>query len=100
MRLSNSRDIERGILDRCAAAGRGQVAAPSDAREANLFNLAGMVLRTSHPSQSARLIELAEKYLALHGGDRMTPEELAGMREILDISRFRNNLKKHLDYRL
>lgn len=100
MRLSNSREIERKILDRCAAAGLGQVITPSGAREANLFNLAGMVLRSSHPSQAARLIELAEKYLAQHRDDRMAPEELASMREILDIPRFRNNLKKHLDYRL
>lgn len=97
MKLTNSRESERKILDRCVAAGLGQLNAPSGAREANLFNLGGIVLRSSRPAHAARLIEVAERYLARHPSDRMSPEDLASMREIFDIPRFRNNLIKHLD---
>jgi hypothetical protein len=63
------RDVEAALLTRCAAVAREAAPAAQDQREANVFRLASMVVRSQFPRESDRLMLTSEQYFAAHPND-------------------------------
>lgn len=91
-----SRDDERNVLGRCAAAARGDVMAAFDQREANVFRLAAMVLQSRLPVESGRLMHASDQYFRLHPTDKMSSAEVVRKGWVLGLPRLRDMLTMQL----
>lgn len=68
----NARQTEAVLLKRCTDAARQPTLAAADQREANVFLLASMIVRSGYPDESKNLKAASEKYFARHEGDRLS----------------------------
>ncbi|GAB7541140.1 hypothetical protein [Cupriavidus sp. D39] len=91
-----SRDDERNVLGRCAAAARGDVTAAFDQREANVFRLAAMVLQSRLPVESGRLMHASDQYFRLHPTDKVSSAEVVRKGWVLGLPRLRDMLTMQL----
>ena len=91
-----SRDVERALLNRCAAAAMGELAHASDQREANVFRLASMVLRPRMPSEAARLMTASERYFKQHPSDLLASGDVVRNGWVLSVPRLRDMLTMQL----
>lgn len=60
----NARDLENAVLARCANVSAGVGLSARDAREANVFRLAGMVIGSVRPAEAARLRQASDQFFA------------------------------------
>ena len=91
-----SRDVEHSLLSRCAAAATGKLARASDQREANVFRLASMLLRSRMPSEAARLMTASESYFSQHPTDLLASAEVVRNGWVLSVHRLRDMLTMQL----
>jgi len=93
-----SRDVERALLNRCAAAAKGELADATDQREANVFRLASMVLRPRMPIEAARLMTASECYFRQHPTDLLASAEVVRNGWVLSVPRLRDMLTMQLHH--
>jgi hypothetical protein len=94
----NARDEENYLLKRCAAVARDlppvSDALPSahDAREANVFRVASMVVNAHFPVEAARLLNASEHYFAQYPDALLSPVEVVRRSWVLNLPRFHDML--------
>ncbi len=91
-----ARDVEAKLLTRCAAVAR-EVAPPAqDQREANVFRLASMVVRSAFPRESDRLMRGSEHYFAAHPNEVLNLGEVVRNGWVMNLPRLRDMLIRQL----
>jgi hypothetical protein len=91
-----ARDVEAALLTRCAAVAREAAPAAQDQREANVFRLASMVVRSEFPRESDRLMLASEQYFAAHPNDSLLPGAVVRNGWIVSLPRLRDMLSHRL----
>jgi uncharacterized protein (DUF924 family) len=91
-----ARELEAALLTRCTAAAREVVSAAKDQREANVFQLASMVVRSQFPRESTSLMRASEQYFATHPNERLAPGEVVRNGWVLSLPRLRDMLSRQL----
>lgn len=91
-----AREIESAMLVRCSAVAMGLASSAEDQREANLFRLAAMVLRSRFPGESVSLMQASERYFALHPDQKLDPADVVRNGWIFSMPRFRDMLTHSL----
>jgi hypothetical protein len=90
------RDSESALLARCSAVAQEGAQSAQDQREANVFRLAAMVLRSRFPSESKCLMQASEQYLAVHPSERLAPADVVRKGWVLSLPRLRDMLSRRL----
>ncbi|MFZ4536068.1 hypothetical protein [Propionivibrio sp.] len=91
-----AREVEAALLTRCAVAARESVPTAQDQREANMFQLAAMVVRSQFPRESTSLMRASEQYFATHPDERLTPGDVVRNGWVLSLPRLRDMLSHQL----
>lgn len=94
-----AREAESALLARCSVVAREAVQFARDQREANVFRLAAMLVRSRFPSESRCLLQASERYFDLHPSERLAPAEVVRKGWVLSLPRLRDmlshSLRKH-----
>lgn len=91
-----ARDIEAALLTRCTAVAREVAPTAKDQREANVFQLAAMVVRSRFPRESTSLKRASEQYFATHPNERLAPGDVVRNGWVLSLPRLRDMLTHQL----
>jgi hypothetical protein len=94
-----ARDVERQLLARCVQAARDPSTAATDAREANVFRLAGLVCGRPFLAERQRLLVCSQRFFDAHPGSRLEPGELVRRGWVVSLPRFRDMLREQLQQR-
>jgi hypothetical protein len=92
----NARDAESALLTRCATAAHEVGQAAQDQLEANVFQLAAMVVQSRFPRESEHLMRASERYFASHPGERLAPVEVVRNGWVSSLPRLRDMLSRQL----
>ncbi len=92
----SARDLEAALLNRCAAASREESAVAHDQREANVFQVAAMVIRSSFPHESMGLMRASERYFATHPDERLASRDVVRKGWVQSLPRLRDMLGQQL----
>jgi hypothetical protein len=84
--------------DRCVAVAKEGSQSAEDQREANVFRLAAMVIqpRRGHTTESKRLMQASEQYVAVHPTEELEPGEVVRKGWIISLPRLRDMLSARL----
>lgn len=91
-----AREIEAAMLTRCITAAREDTSSAQNQREANVFQLAAMVLRSQFPQPSANLERASELYFAAHPTERLTAAEVVRNGWVVGLPRLHDRLCRKL----
>lgn len=91
-----ARDVEAALLTRCAAVARGVAPTAQDQREANVFRLASMVVRSEFPRESNNLMLASEQYFSTHPNESLLPCEVVRSGWVTSLPRLRDMLSHRL----
>lgn len=91
-----ARDAESALLDRCVGVARALTQAARDQREANVFRLAAMVVRSRFPGESVCLMQASERYFASHPDERLLPADVVRKGWVFSLPRLRDMLSHRL----
>lgn len=92
----NARDDEAALLARCAAVSRDPVQTAKDQREANVFRLAAMVVRSSFPDESKRLMSASDQYFSRRPDEILDPADIVRKGWVVSLPRLRDMLGRLL----
>jgi hypothetical protein len=67
-----------------------------DQREANVFQIAAMVVRSRFPRESTNLMRASEQYFATHANERLAPGDVVRQGWISSLPRLRDMLTHQL----
>ena len=99
MRMT-AREIEAAMLKRCASIARQTgTGIAQDQREANIFRLAAMVVRSRFPQAASNLMQASEKYFSIHPEDKLPAGDVVRNGWILGAPRLRDMLTQQLGQR-
>lgn len=93
-----ARDVESALLARCAVVAQEVTQSAQDQREANVFQLAAMVVQSQFPSESKCLTQASERYFALHPNDRLASAEVIRRGWVMSLPRLRDMLSRQLQW--
>jgi len=88
----NARDIEAALLARCVSVARDPAQVARDPREANVFQLAAMVVEPHFPHESRSLMRASERYFTAHPDQRLSPAEVVQRGWVSNPPRLRDSL--------
>lgn len=91
-----ARELEAVLLTRCASVARDVAPIAQDQREANVFHLAAMVVRSRFPRESTRLMLASERYFATHPSERLAPGDVVRSGWVQSLPRLPDMLSKQL----
>ena len=91
-----ARELEAELLSRCTIAAREAEPSANNQREANVFQLAAMVVRSQFPVESTRLMRASERYFATHPNERLAPGDVIRNGWVLNLPRLRDMLSHRL----
>jgi len=91
-----TRELEAALLTRCTVVAREFVPTAQDQREANVFQLAAMVVRSQFPHESTNLMRASEQYFAQHPNERLAPGDVVRNGWVLSLPRLRDMLSHQL----
>lgn len=91
-----ARDAESALLTRCSVVAREAEQSAQDQREANVFRLAAMVVRSRFPGESMCLMQASERYFVSHPNDRLEPADVVRKGWVLSLPRLRDMLSRRL----
>jgi hypothetical protein len=94
----NARDAEATLLARCQAVARDGEQSARDQREANVFRLAAMVVRSRFPVESASLMRASEQYFARHPDEELASGDVLRKGWVLSLPRLRDMLEHSLQW--
>jgi hypothetical protein len=92
-----ARDIEVELLGRCIAVARTSTTKALDQREANIFYVAAIVIKSKFPNESLSLIQASELYFAVHPNERMAAADVIRNGWISSLPRLRDCLSIELN---
>ncbi|PND31731.1 hypothetical protein C1I89_23230 [Achromobacter pulmonis] len=91
-----ARDAESALLARCSVVAREAVQSAQDQREANVFRLAAMVVRSRFPRESMCLMQASDQYFASHPDEKLAPAEVVRKGWVSSLPRLRDMLSHRL----
>lgn len=91
-----AREAESALLARCTAVARKAEHSAYDQREANVFRLAAMVVRSQFPNESDSLMQASEQYFASHPNEKLDPADVVRKGWVLSLPRLRDMLSHQL----
>lgn len=91
-----ARDIESALLARCAAVARDVTLTAQDQREANVFRLAAMIMRSRFSAECDNLMRASDQYFALHPDESLASAELVRKGWVITLPRLRDKLSREL----
>ena len=91
-----AREVESALLARCSAVAREAAQVAQDQREANVFQLAAMVVRSQFPAESKCLAQASERYFASHPAEQLASAEVVRRGWVMSLPRFRDMLSRQL----
>ena len=92
----DSRQAESDLLARCCIAARDSNIPARDAREANVFRVAAMLIRMSLPQEADRLRQSSDRYFEAHIGNAVESPDVVRAGWVLGLPRFRDLLLRRL----
>ena len=93
------RDREAVLLTRCSAAARQVAPQAQDRREANVFHVAAVVVRSRFPQESTNLMHASEAYFAVHPDQRLASRDVVRNGWVQSLPRLRDMLSQQLQSR-
>jgi len=91
-----AREVESALLARCVAVARGIGSAAQDQREANVFRLAAIVVRSQFLRETGCLMLASEQYFAVHPTERLAADAVVRKGWGIGLPRLRNRLIRGL----
>lgn len=91
-----ARELESALLTRCAVVAREATQAAQDQREANVFQLAAIVVQSRFPAESKCLTQASERYFASHPNERLASSEVVRRGWVMSLPRLRDMLSRQL----
>jgi hypothetical protein len=91
-----ARDAESALLARCSVVAQGGAQSAQNQREANVFRLAGMVVRSRFPRESECLMQASDRYFVSHPNERLAPADVVRKGWVLSLPRLRDMLSHQL----
>jgi hypothetical protein len=91
-----ARDTESALLARCSVVARVAAESAQDQREANVFRLAAMIVRSRFPAESLCLMQASERYFASHPDERLASADVVKKGWVLSLPRLRDMLSHRL----
>lgn len=91
-----ARDAESALLARCSVVAREAAQSALDQREANVFRLAAMVVRSRFPRESMCLMQASDQYFASHPDEKLAPAEVVRKGWVSSLPRLRDMLSHRL----
>ncbi|MBO9329760.1 hypothetical protein A6B37_22570 [Achromobacter sp. HZ01] len=91
-----ARDAESALLARCSVVAREAAQSAQDQREANVFRLAAMVVRSRFPRESMCLMQASDQYFASHPDEKLAPAEVVRKGWVSSLPRLRDMLSHRL----
>ncbi len=96
-----ARDIESALLVRCSAVARETAQAThaaQDQREANVFQLAAVLVQSRFPAESKCLAQASERYFVAHPNERLASPEVVRRGWVMSLPRLRDMLSRQLQW--
>jgi|SRR5690606_3106889 len=94
--MSTARDIEQAMLERCRQIATTPDDVPRNQAEANVCQLAGMIVRIRYPEAGARLFDAATRYFSDHPEQQVPSAEVVRRGWIINAPRLRDRLERLL----
>ncbi len=91
-----ARELEASLLKRCAIAAREVAPTAQDQREANVFQLAAVPVRSQFPRESTSLLLASEQYFAIYPCERLATGEIVRNGWVQSLPRLRDMLSQQL----
>ncbi len=91
-----ARDAESALLARCSVVAREAAQSAQDQREANVFRLAAMVVRSRFPRELMCLMQASDQYFASHPDEKLAPAEVVRKGWVSSLPRLRDMLSHRL----
>ena len=92
----DAREAESKLLARCVEAARDSQASSEDVVEANVFRLAGMVVRSEFLLEWKSLTEASQRYFDAHPGTLADAEDVVRNGWVASLPRLRDLLRAQL----
>lgn len=96
--VMDARENEKMLLDRCVFVAQHPGAAAGTGAEANVFRLAGSVLRSRLPAEASRLKAASAAYFAQYPEQRLPTAEVVGRGLVVSLPRLRDMLSRRLHW--
>lgn len=94
--VMDARETEKDLLDRCVFAAQYAGTSASNGSEANVFRLAGSVLRSRLPAESSRLKAASAAYFAQHPDEQLPATDVVRSGLVVSLPRLRDMLSQKL----
>jgi hypothetical protein len=91
-----TRELEAALLTRCTLAAREVAPIAQDQREANVFELAAMLVRSRFPREYTSLMLASAQYFATHPNERLAASDVVRNGWVLSLPRLRDMLSQQL----
>ena len=91
-----ARDAESALLARCSVVAREAAQSAQDQREANVFRLAALLVRSRFPNESMCLMQASERYFVAHPHEKLASAEVLRKGWVLSLPRLRDMLSHQL----
>lgn len=96
----NSRELEKILLDRCVFVAQHPGATAGNGAEANVFRLAGSVLRSRLPAEASRLKAVSAAYFEQHPNEQLPTAEVVRRGLVVSMPRLRDMLSQKLRWNI
>ena len=94
----SAREVESALLARCSAVARQPTQEARDQREANVFQVAAMLVRAQFPAESKSLAQSSERYFESHPNERLASAEVVQRGWVVSLPRLRDMLSRQLQW--
>ena len=94
----DAREKEKMMLDRCVFVAQQVNASACNGAEANVFRLAGSVLRSRLPVEASRLKTASANYFVSHPNEQLDTAEVVRRGLVVSMPRLRELLSRKLDW--
>ncbi len=91
-----ARELEAELLTRCTIAARAVSPTAKDQCDANVFQLAAMVVRSQFPAESTRLMQASERYFATHPNEQLALGDVIKNGWVINLPRLRDMMSHQL----
>ncbi len=88
----NARQVEADMLKRCVLVAQGLEAVARDQREANVFRVAAMVVKSRLPSEAEKLMQASQNYFSSYPNHRLQEAEVIKNGWVSSLPRLRDML--------
>lgn len=93
----DARAAEAALLARCVAVAGQPSGSAEDAREANVFRLASMVISSRFPRESVTLMQASNRFFAHWPDEKLDPSNVVREGWIFSLPRLRDMLTRRLN---